>query len=107
MLFTCTRFSMALCALAICATSTEALSEDFYKGKTITVVIGSGVGGGYDVYGRLLAQYLGRHIPGNPRFIVENRPGASTTIASELVSRAAPDGHTLIMGSVNHRINPS
>jgi tripartite-type tricarboxylate transporter receptor subunit TctC len=76
-------------------------ATNFYQGKTITVVIGSGVGGGYDVYGRLLAQFLGKHIPGNPRFIVENRPGASTRTATTYVSKIAPKDGTVIGNSVN------
>lgn len=51
--------------------------EPFYKGKTIALVIGSNASGGYDGYGRLLSRHMGRHIPGNPAFVVQNMPGAA------------------------------
>lgn len=88
-------------AFAIAAPTGGAAAADFYQGKTITIVIGSGVGGGYDVYGRLLGQFLGKHIPGNPRFIVENRPGASTRTATTYVAKIAPKDGTVIGNSVN------
>jgi tripartite-type tricarboxylate transporter receptor subunit TctC len=62
-------------------------------------------GGGTDYTARLIGQKLSE-MWGQP-VVIENRPGASTTIASEMVARAAPDGYTLIMGSTNHTINPS
>ena len=49
---------------------------DFYRGKEMHIVVGSGVGGGYDVYSRALARHWGRHIPGNPAIVVQNMPGA-------------------------------
>src|SRR6187401_1906842 len=51
-------------------------AEPFYKGKTITIVIGSPPGGGYDFYGRLIARHLGRNLMGNPTIVVQNMPGA-------------------------------
>src|SRR5262245_51902769 len=51
-----------------------ARAQDFYKGKTITIICGYGVGGGYDAYARLLARHLGSHIPGQPTVIVQNVP---------------------------------
>jgi len=77
------------------------LADDFYRGKTITITSGSGVGGGYDIYTRLLAQFLGRHIPGNPRVIVENRLGAGTRVATTYVYNMAPKDGTAIGNSVN------
>lgn len=66
---------------------------DFYKGRTINVVIGYSVGGGYDLYARLLAQHLGDHIPGHPQIVPQNMPGAgSLKAANYLYSVAAPDG---------------
>lgn len=66
---------------------------DFYKGKTFTIVAGSSAGGGLDVYGRLLARHVGRHIPGAPTVIVQNMPGAgSLTAARHLYSVAPKDG---------------
>ena len=57
--------------------------EDFYKGKRITMLVGSGPGGGYDTYARLIARHMGRHIPGNPSFITQNKNGAASVIAVE------------------------
>ena len=50
--------------------------EDFYRGRSINIVIGYGVGGGYDTYARLLSHHLGKHIPGNPSMVPQNMPGA-------------------------------
>ena len=67
--------------------------EQFYAGKTIHLVIGFGPGGGYDVYGRVLARHLGRHIPGNPTIVPQNMPGAgSLRSAGWLYTAAAKDG---------------
>ncbi len=66
---------------------------DFYKGKTFTIVAGSSAGGGLDIYGRLLARHVGRHIPGAPTVIVQNMPGAgSLSAARHLYSVAPKDG---------------
>ena len=66
---------------------------DFYKGKTITVVVRSSPGGGYDTYGRLIANHIGKHIPGNPDVIVQNMPGAGGIVAANyLNSQASQDG---------------
>ena len=51
--------------------------EEFYRGKTVTVLVGFTAGGGYDVYARLLGRHIGRHIPGNPSVVVQNMPGAA------------------------------
>jgi len=73
---------------------------DFYKGKTITVYIGTTPGALYDQWGRLLAQHMGKHIPGKPELIVQNMPGAGHMIAANYVyNRTKPDGLRLI-GSI-------
>jgi tripartite-type tricarboxylate transporter receptor subunit TctC len=69
---------------------------DFYKGKTISIVVGSSSGGGYDLNARVLGRYLGRHIPGNPSIIVENKPGASSIAAANYVYELAPKDGTVI-----------
>jgi tripartite-type tricarboxylate transporter receptor subunit TctC len=70
--------------------------EDFYRGKTVTVLVGFTAGGGYDVYARLLGRHLGRHIPGNPSVVVQNMPGAGSLKATQYVyGLAAKDGLTL------------
>lgn len=68
---------------------------DFYKGRTVQVVVGYGTGGGYDVYARLVAKYIGRHIPGNPATVVQNMPGAGSLVAANFLYNIAPkDGTT-------------
>jgi tripartite-type tricarboxylate transporter receptor subunit TctC len=79
------------------AASAQAQSvESFYRGRTVTLVIGYSVGGGYDLHGRLLARHLGKHIPGNPAFIVQNMPGGGSLRAANFLYNAAPkDGATI------------
>jgi tripartite-type tricarboxylate transporter receptor subunit TctC len=59
-----------------------AAPAEFYKGRTIPVIIGYSAGGGYDLYARVLSQYMGRHIPGNPTLIPQNMPGAGSIKAA-------------------------
>ena len=74
--------------------------SDFYKGKTITVYIGTTPGALYDQWGRILAQHMGKHIPGKPDMIVQNMPGAGHMIAANYVyNKTKPDGLSLI-GSI-------
>jgi tripartite-type tricarboxylate transporter receptor subunit TctC len=65
-------FSMAVLLAQPAAAQTV---EEFYKGKALTLVVGNGPGGGFDVFGRLLARYIGRYVPGNPSVVVQNMPG--------------------------------
>ena len=76
-----------------------------YPTKPVRLLVPFPPGGGTDYTARVVAQKL-TEMWGQP-LVVENRPGASTTIASEIVARAPPDGYTLIMASTNHTINPS
>ena len=70
--------------------------SNFYQGKTITFVVGYGAGDGYDVWARLVAANMGKHLPGNPNFIVQNMQGAGSMVAANYVySVAKPDGLTL------------
>ena len=70
--------------------------EGFYRGKNVTLLISYSVGGGYDLYARLLARFLGKHIPGNPTIVPENMPGAGGLRASNyLYSAAAKDGSVI------------
>jgi tripartite-type tricarboxylate transporter receptor subunit TctC len=69
---------------------------DFYKGRTITLIVGYGPGGGYDLFARLMARHLGRHIPGNPTIVVQNMPGAGSLRATNYLYAVAPrDGATI------------
>ena len=76
----------------------------FYKGKTITIVVGSSPGGGYDLYGRMIARHIGKHIPGNPSVVVNNMPGAASNVAAAYIYNVAPKDGTVIgalfMGAV-------
>ncbi len=68
-------------------------ADDFYKGKTIRIIVGGSAGGGFDTYSRMMARHMGKHIPGNPAIMVENMTGAGTLIAAKyLHSSAKPDG---------------
>jgi tripartite-type tricarboxylate transporter receptor subunit TctC len=73
-----------------------ARAEDFYKGKTINVYIGSAPGAGYDIYSRLVVRHLGNHIPGGPVLVPRNMPGGSSrTAAAHLYNIASKDGLSL------------
>ncbi|MBX9739778.1 MAG: hypothetical protein K2X62_06895 [Beijerinckiaceae bacterium] len=92
------RHALAL-ALAAATTSLPAQADsvaDFYKGKNLIVVVGYGPGGGYDVYARLLARFLGRHVPGNPNVVVQNMPGAGSLRAANYLYVTAPRDGTVI-----------
>ena len=72
----------------------------FYQGKTIRIIVGTPPGNLYDFWARLIVDYMGKYIPGNPTFIVQNMPGAGHVVAvNHLYTVAKPDGLTLI-GSV-------
>jgi len=69
---------------------------DFYKGKQIQFVIRSGVGGGYDLYARVLGRHIGKHIPGNPQVIPVNMPGGGGIKAANYVANVAPKDGTIL-----------
>jgi len=74
----------------------SALAAEFYKGKSIRLIVGSGRGGGFDDYTRAIASHLANHIPGNPSVVVENMPGAGgLTAAHYLYDKVEPDGLTV------------
>jgi tripartite-type tricarboxylate transporter receptor subunit TctC len=68
----------------------------FYQGKTVTVIAAASAGSAYDLYARLAAQYLGRHIPGNPNFIVQNMPGAGSIIGANYIYALGKTDGTVI-----------
>jgi tripartite-type tricarboxylate transporter receptor subunit TctC len=89
---------LRLAFLLSLVSSSAAFAQDFYKGKTIRVIVGGSPGGGFDIYTRAMARHMGKHIPGNPSLIVENMTGAGTLIAAKYVhSSAKPDGLTVGM----------
>lgn len=75
---------------------TPAAEEEFFKGKTIRLIVASSPGGGFDTYSRTIARHMGKHIPGNPHVVVQNMPGAGHLIATNyLYNKAKPDGLTI------------
>ena len=87
---------VGVCGLLLSALSVPAWADDvagFYSGKTVTVAIGYSAGGGYDLYARLLARYMGKYIPGQPTIVPQNMPGAgSLKVAKYLYEIAPKDG---------------
>jgi tripartite-type tricarboxylate transporter receptor subunit TctC len=87
-------------AFALCANAAQAQQSvaDFYKGKQMKFIIRSAPGGGYDIYSRLLAAHIVRHIPGNPSILPQNMPGAGGIQAANFIAEVAPkDGTHLTM----------
>ena len=80
----------ALCALSVAA-------QTAYPTKPVKFLVGAGAGGGTDIIARMLAEKMAESLKGT--FIVENKPGASNTIAADLTAKAAPDGHTLLVAT--------
>jgi len=71
-------------------------AQDFYKDKTLRIVVGYSAGGSFDLYSRMIGRHMGKHLPGNPTVIVENMTGAGGIIAANfLYNQAKPDGLTI------------
>jgi tripartite-type tricarboxylate transporter receptor subunit TctC len=68
----------------------------FYKGRQVTMVIGSTAGGGYDLYGRLVARHIGKYIPGNPTILPQNMGGAASLVATQYIANVGPKDGTAI-----------
>jgi tripartite-type tricarboxylate transporter receptor subunit TctC len=95
--------SPAMTWLGLCVLSSITLAEpvhaqsveNFYRGKTINLIIGYSVGGGYDLYGRLVSRHIGKHIPGRPAIVPQNMTGAGSLRAAQYIYSVAPkDGTT-------------
>lgn len=85
-----------LCALAFADGASAQSSGDFYKGRSVDMIIGASPGGGYDVYGRVVARHMPRHMAGNPTFVPKNMPGAGSSKAAEYIYSVAPkDGSAI------------
>ncbi len=103
---------LALLAAMAAATQVLAVQDSaaqdsvaqFYKGRQVTVIVGSSAGGGYDLYARLLARHRGKDIPGNPNMIVSNMPGAASNAAIAHVYNVAPKDGTVIGAPQNSAI---
>jgi tripartite-type tricarboxylate transporter receptor subunit TctC len=90
---------LATCLFGLCAIGSFTKQSqadpvaDFYRGKTVTIIVGYTAGGGYDLYARALGRHMGKHLPGNPNFIVQNITGAgSLNAANHLYNVSAKDG---------------
>src|SRR5215470_11462527 len=86
--------------VAVPAAAQESVAA-FYKGKTVRIIVGIGVGSGYDINARLLARHLAAHIPGNPTVIVQNQPGAGSLTMTNQLYGAGPFDGTAIGASFN------
>jgi tripartite-type tricarboxylate transporter receptor subunit TctC len=90
-----TLFSAFLTAgLAAAPAQAQDPIADFYKGKTMRIIIGYGPGGGYDIYGRLFAEFFGRYVPGNPTIVAQNMAGAGSFLAAKYLYNVAPQDGT-------------
>ena len=93
------RFGFSLFVLVACAVwpgaSRSDAVADFYRGRTIMVIVGYSAGGGYDLYARALARHMGEHIPGQPKLIVSNMPGAGSVAAANYLYSVAPKDGTV------------
>jgi tripartite-type tricarboxylate transporter receptor subunit TctC len=92
----------AIAALCIANGAQAQSVADFYKGKTVTLLISSAAGGGYDTLARTVANYLGKHIPGSPAVIVKNMAGAGGIVATNHLYNIAPKDGTTIGGVQNN-----
>jgi tripartite-type tricarboxylate transporter receptor subunit TctC len=84
-------------ATALASPATADPVADFYKDKTITILMGTGPGGSFDLYGRLIAQYYSKHLPGNPNVIVSHMPGHGGANAANHIYGVAPQDGTAIL----------
>jgi tripartite-type tricarboxylate transporter receptor subunit TctC len=73
-----------------------AAAQDFYRGKTLTIMVGFSPGGGFDINARVLARHIGRHIPGNPNVVIQNMPGAGSITAVHYLDLTAPKDGTVL-----------
>src|SRR5712691_3878352 len=88
---------IALSLVALAGASHARAEEDFYAGKTLTIIAGLPPGGGVDGEMRVLARYFSKYIPGHPVIVAKNMPGAGGVVLGNFLNKAAPDGLTLAM----------
>ncbi len=87
----------AIAALAASPATAQQSVADFYKGKTVALLLGTGPGGSYDLYARIFAEHLSRHIPGNPSIVIEHMPGAGGVNAGNHLFGPGPQDGTKIL----------
>ena len=92
------RWSSIVAALLLIGSAAAAAApvDEFYKGKTVSFVVGGSAGGGYDILGRAIARHIGRHIPGTPAVVAQNMPGAGGLVSMDYLSRTAARDGTVI-----------
>ncbi len=106
------RPARAVAAAAVAAASPltgtgAAIAQDFYAGKTVTLIVANPAGSGYDAYGRLLARHMPKYISGKPQIIVQNMPGAGSIKATDFTANVAPkDGTTFTLAMPGAMIEP-
>src|SRR5215510_4577683 len=91
------RFALSLgLAFAAVQPMPARAQSDVFAGKTVSVIIGFGPGGGYDLWGRTVARHIGRHLPGKPNVVPQNMPGAGSFVATNHIYHAAPKDGTVL-----------
>src|SRR5262249_49970384 len=105
------RLAAQACVAALSVAAAPAAAQDFYRGKTLTILAGFSPGGGFDINARVLAPHIGRHIPGHPPVVVHTRAGAGSTTAVQHLDLSAPKDGTVIdifnFGNIGEaRLNP-
>jgi tripartite-type tricarboxylate transporter receptor subunit TctC len=96
------RIILAGLAFTVLATAAHADPiADFYRSKQVTLVIGTGPGGAYDIHGRLIGRHIFRHIPGQPKSVIQNIPGAGSIQAGNFVYGVAPQDGTVLGNILN------
>src|SRR5215212_7681231 len=98
------RFSVVLGA-ALCACLSGAIAAESYPSRPVRMIIPAGAGGVTDILGRVIASKLTDNL--GQQVIVDNRPGASGIVGSQIVAKSAPDGYTLLMVFPSHPVNPA
>src|SRR5260221_14636490 len=94
---------LMMAAAAMPAAAQDSVAQ-FYKGRQITVIVGSSPGGGFDIYARLMARHIGKYIPGGPAVVVANMPGAGSNASVAHLYNVAPRDGTLIGAPQNSPI---
>lgn len=102
-----TRVALAVSFVLAMAVAQRAIADEFYKGKSITLVIGYAPGGGYDTNARLVARFLSKHVPGNPTIVPNNMPGSGGLTATLYLYAVAPkDGSVIGLVNRSYAIEP-
>src|SRR3954470_22280554 len=94
------RYVLACCLAGLLGVAQAAGADEFYRGKTITIVTSTGPGGTYDLVARLIARHMPRHVPDTPSMVVQNMPGGGNVVATNYLYNLAPKDGTVI-GTIN------